>query len=232
MSCIDPASYDAIGDAYTAHVEATPVHTHYARPATLALIPADLTGQHVLDAGCGDGWYAAQLAARGARVVAIDGSEAMLAHARRRVGDAIEFRRVELGLPLPFADTSFDLVLSALAIHYVRDYETLFAEFARVLRSGGRLVLSTHHVVSEVEFQKPSDYFATEIFEDEWPKVGKVRYWRRPLSSVLQPMLDAGFAFERFVEPQPLPALQTVDPKLYQHLSTKPQFLFLVAVRR
>jgi SAM-dependent methyltransferase len=229
MNSIDPAAYDAIGDAYARRLEATPIHTHYARPATLALIPDDLAAQRALDAGCGDGWYARELAARGASVTAIDASEAMLAYARERSPSGIEFRRADLGAALPFTDGSFDLVLSALAIHYVRDYLALFAEFARVLRRGGRLVLSTHHVVSEIEVQKPADYFATEIFEDEWPAIGKVRYWRRPLSEVLQPMLDAGLYLTRVVEPQPLASLQTIDAKLHNDLVTRPLFLLLAA---
>jgi SAM-dependent methyltransferase len=229
MNSIDPNAYDSIGDAYANKLEATPVHTHYARPATLALIPDQLAGQRVLDAGCGDGWYARQLAERGAAVTAIDGSEAMLAHARERSPATIDFRRADLGTSLPFADASFDLVLSALAIHYVRDYRTLFAEFARVLRPDGRLVISTHHVVSEVELQKPTDYFATEIFEDEWKAIGKVRYWRRPMSEVLQPMIDAGFALERIVEPRPVASLQAIDAALYHELSTKPLFLLVSA---
>lgn len=232
MSSIDPAAYDAISDAYAARLEATPIHTHYARPATLALIPEELSGRRALDAGCGNGWYARQLAARGARVTAIDASEAMLAHARERSPAAIEFRRADLGAALPFADAWFDLVVSALAIHYVRDYHALYAEFARVLRPGGKLVLSTHHVVSEVEHQKPADYFGTEIFEDEWPAIGKVRYWRRPLSGVLQPMLDAGLQLTSVVEPQPLASLQAIDAKLHDELATRPLFLLLAAEKR
>jgi SAM-dependent methyltransferase len=231
MHSIDPAAYDAIGNAYAAHVEATPVHTHYARPATLAMFDADLTGQRALDAGCGEGWYAGELAARGATVTAIDASETMLAHARRRATYPIEFRRAELGTTLPFADGEFDLILSALAIHYVRDYGRVFAEFARLLRPGGQLVVSTHHVVSEVEVQKPADYFATETFEDEWPGVGKVRFWRRPLSGVLQPLLDAGLVLTRIVEPQPLPSLRALDEALHERLTRRPLFLFLGAAR-
>ncbi|GIL39260.1 class I SAM-dependent methyltransferase [Roseiterribacter gracilis] len=231
MTGIDPSSYDQFGDAYANKLEATPIHTHYARPATLALIGDDLAGQRVLDAGCGDGWYARQLAGRGADVTAIDGSDAMLAHARARSPATIQFQRADLGSALPFADASFDLVLSALAIHYMRDYRALFGEFARVLRVGGKLVITTHHVVSEVTTQNPADYFATEIFEDQWPGVGKVQYWRRPLSDVLQPLLDSGFAFEQIVEPQPLPSLQEINPTLYHELSTRPQFLFLRATR-
>lgn len=221
--------YDRVGDAYAAQVDRNPVHSLYARPALLSLIPEDLSGKRVLDAGCGTGWYAEQMLARGAIVTGIDLSETMLAYARRKLGGRATFVQHDLSEPLPFADAGFDLVLSALAIHYVRDYDALFRELARVLKPGGTIVLATHHAVHEVEYQKPASYFDTEQFEDEWKDVGKVRYWRRPLGAVLQPMLDAGLQLQRISEPRPLEMMETIAPDTYATLQARPFFLLLRA---
>ncbi|HEU5110336.1 MAG TPA: class I SAM-dependent methyltransferase, partial [Micromonosporaceae bacterium] len=96
-----------------------------------------------LDAACGTGRHAARLAAAGHRVVGVDSSPAMLERARARVPGG-EFRRGDLSsLPLP--DGGVDLVVCALALTHVPDLRRPFAEFARVLRPGGHLVVSDVH---------------------------------------------------------------------------------------
>jgi SAM-dependent methyltransferase len=96
-----------------------------------------------LDAACGTGRYAAYLAERGHRVVGVDSSPDMLERARARVPSG-EFRLGDVrALALP--DNSVDLVVSALALSHVPALGPVMAEFARVLRPGGSLVLSDAH---------------------------------------------------------------------------------------
>jgi ubiquinone/menaquinone biosynthesis C-methylase UbiE len=97
----------------------------------------------VLDAACGTGRYAAYLAARRHRVVGVDGSPEMLDRARARVPGA-QFVRGDLHR-LPLADGAVDAVVSALALVHVPALAPVLAEFARVLRPGGHLVLSDVH---------------------------------------------------------------------------------------
>jgi SAM-dependent methyltransferase len=94
-----------------------------------------------LDAACGTGRYAAYLAARGHHVVGVDSSPDMLA--RARVPDAT-FVRGDVH-QLPLADGTVDIVVSALALVHVPSLVPLIAEFARVLRPGGHLVISDIH---------------------------------------------------------------------------------------
>jgi SAM-dependent methyltransferase len=96
-----------------------------------------------LDAACGTGRFAAFLARRGHQVIGVDSSPDMLAHARRRVPDG-GFHVAELDrLPLP--DDSADVIVCALALVHVPRLEPVMAEFARVLRPGGDLVISDVH---------------------------------------------------------------------------------------
>jgi SAM-dependent methyltransferase len=96
-----------------------------------------------LDAACGTGRFAEFLAKRGHRVIGVDSSPDMLAHARRRVPQG-EFHVAELDrLPLP--DDSVDVIVCALALVHVPRLEPVLAEFARVLRPGGDLVISDIH---------------------------------------------------------------------------------------
>jgi len=96
-----------------------------------------------LDAACGTGRYAEHLAGRGHRVVGVDSSPEMLARARDRVPSG-EFLLGDLHqLPLP--DNCVDLVVSGLALAHVPTLAPVMAEFARVLRPGGHLVISDAH---------------------------------------------------------------------------------------
>src|SRR6185503_2461933 len=79
-------SYDEIAEAYASGVDNAPYNAFYERPATLALVP-DVSGAHILDAGCGSGFYSEELIKRGARVSAIDGSVKMTKHAEQRFTD-------------------------------------------------------------------------------------------------------------------------------------------------
>jgi SAM-dependent methyltransferase len=96
-----------------------------------------------LDAACGTGRFAEFLSRRGHRVIGVDSSPDMLARARRRVPGG-QFHVAGLDrLPLP--DDSVDVVVCALALVHVPRLQPVLAEFARVLRPGGDLVVSDVH---------------------------------------------------------------------------------------
>jgi SAM-dependent methyltransferase len=96
-----------------------------------------------LDAACGTGRFAEFLARQGHQVIGVDSSPDMLAHARRRVPGG-EFRVAPLErLPLP--DDAVDVIVCALALVHVPELPPVLAEFARVLRPGGDLVISDVH---------------------------------------------------------------------------------------
>ena len=101
----------------------------------------DLEGdERVLDAGCGSGRVTAELAKRLPRggIVAADGSEAMIAKARERLGDRASYLVTDL-LELE-VDRPADLIFSTATFHWVLDHERLFARLRAALRPGGRLV--------------------------------------------------------------------------------------------
>ncbi|ACQ82304.1 Methyltransferase type 11 [Beutenbergia cavernae DSM 12333] len=97
-------------------------------------------GSVVMDAACGTGRHTSWLAEQGYDVLGVDRSPDMLAIAREKVPSA----RFAQGAvhELPVAEASVDLVVVTLALSHVRDLGPSFAEFARVLRPGGHLVIS------------------------------------------------------------------------------------------
>ncbi|MFL6225891.1 MAG: bifunctional 2-polyprenyl-6-hydroxyphenol methylase/3-demethylubiquinol 3-O-methyltransferase UbiG [Actinomycetes bacterium] len=102
----------------------------------------DLTGRRVLDAGCGGGLVARELAAAGADVVGVDRSLGSLGVACRAVGP--QFRPAQGRLErLPFAGGSFDAVVAADVLEHLPDLPAAVAELARVLAPGGGFVFDT-----------------------------------------------------------------------------------------
>ena len=98
---------------------------------------------NALDAACGTGRLMARLAARGFQMTGVDGSAEMLELARTRVPHG-EFSVGDLA-SLPVPDDAVDLVTNALALTHVPDLMPAYAEFARVLRPGGDLIISDVH---------------------------------------------------------------------------------------
>jgi len=151
--------YDDLADDWRDYAE-VPWRAQVLWPTIDELLP-ELDGRRVLDAGCGDGTHAAALADRGADVVGVDASERMVETARERYGDRdrTAFRRVDLTGGLDCLDTDgFDLVLCQHVLSHVPDLEPVAAAFARLLRPGGSLVLSTHHPFHEYLVVREESY--------------------------------------------------------------------------
>lgn len=226
------AAYEALADAYAERAPTKPFNADLERPATHGLLP-NVEAKRVLDAGCGPGITTEQLLADGAgRAVGLDVSPRMLEHARRRVGSEATFVRGDLGSPLPFADGVFDLVHAALSFTYVRDWDALFAELARVLGPDGLVVFSTQHPLDDAMRLEPDDYFATEEVAETWDGFGEpveMRFFRRPLEAITEPLLSNGFVLEDLLEAKPTEQFREKDPETYERVSGKPTFLCIRA---
>ena len=115
--------------------------------ATSLFAPALLDAAEVredtklLDVACGAGLVSGLAASRGARVVGVDFSPAMLAEARQR-HPSLEFREGDAEA-LPFADATFDAVVINFGLHHFPYPTRAVAEARRVLRAGGRLACTT-----------------------------------------------------------------------------------------
>jgi 2-polyprenyl-3-methyl-5-hydroxy-6-metoxy-1,4-benzoquinol methylase len=129
--------YEALWEAVPEGLE--PVDFARRRDFLLSHIDA---GQRVLDVGCGEGRFAAELAVAGAAVVGVDVAAEPLRRARARHPE-LDLRQVPVAGAWPFEDARFDLVWAGEVIEHVADTSGWLSELRRVLRSGGLLVLST-----------------------------------------------------------------------------------------
>ncbi|WP_051222612.1 class I SAM-dependent methyltransferase [Conexibacter woesei] len=221
--------YDAMAAAYVAD-ESNAYNSLYERPAMLGLL-GDVRGRSVLDLGAGAGALAVELVARGAGpVVGVDVSPEMVAVARARaVGATFVVGDVADGALRAFADGAFDLVAASLMMHYVRDWEPVLGELARVLAPGGRIVFSTHHPEMTARAFPATQGKDVALVCDRWEKGGEgfdVRFYARSLAAMEASIAASGLVLERWVEPQPLPACEVADPVAWERLTTLPWFVF------
>jgi len=209
-------------------------------PALRSLLP-ELGGKRVLDLGCGFGDFCAFAVENGAaRILGVDISERMLGEARRRhphlefVREAVEDHRI--------ASESFDLVVSSLCLHYVRDIAPLFSAIHAGLSRGGAFVFSVEHPICTALLRGwtvddrgnrlfwPVDRYREEgVRESRWFVDGVVKY-HRTVETYVNTLIDSGFRIGRLLEPEAAPQFLTVRPELKEE-SRRPPFLLLQAIR-
>jgi ubiquinone/menaquinone biosynthesis C-methylase UbiE/chromosome segregation ATPase len=128
-----------------------------------------VAGLDVLDIACGEGYGSALLASRAKRVTGVDLETRAIEHARRTyyhpnvrflAGDCVA---------IPAADDAFDVVVSFETLEHVDQQDQMLSEIRRVLRPGGRLVISSPNKLvysDEVQFTNP--YHVRELYYDEF----------------------------------------------------------------
>lgn len=146
--------YDTIAGQYDHRVGAiSEVDRYFVRTESRFVLSRVRAADRILDLGCGTGRYTVQFLARGYHVVGLDLSRAMVEVARGKAAPHAgpgRWAQAEMA-HLPFRDGSFDVVTCVLAAMHlaVSERPRVFAEVARVLRPGGRFVLTCKNAAFE-----------------------------------------------------------------------------------
>jgi 2-polyprenyl-3-methyl-5-hydroxy-6-metoxy-1,4-benzoquinol methylase len=202
-------------------------------PRLLDLL-GDVAGLRVLDAGCGDGYLARVLAARGARVTGIDISPRLIEMARRLDrADQVSYRVADLTAPLSGAAASFDAAASYLVLDDLEDYQGFATTLGAVLKPGGRLVLTLNNPYGGVIRKHVADYFdsgAVHPYRGLWAAGIKTYYHHRTLQEYFEAFGAGGLIVTRLVD---IPALASVPgPDTILPSGTRfPRFMVLALVK-
>jgi len=172
-------------------------------PPMLDLL-GDLSGQRVLDAGCGEGYLARVLAAAGARVTGMDISPRLIEQARQKnPRGTIDYRVADLSQPLPEQAGSFGAVASYLVLNDVPDYRGFAHTIASVLTPGGKTVLAFNNPYYGVLSRHVTDYFDSgrvSPYRGLWAADIKVYYYHRTLEEYLDAFLSSGLRLTKLAD--------------------------------
>jgi SAM-dependent methyltransferase len=164
----------------------------------------DVSDRVVLDAGCGEGYLARILSARGARVTGIDLSPRLIALARARdPGRRITYQIADLSAPLPELLAHFEAVASYMVLNDVENYRGFATTLAQVLKAGGRAVLAFNNPYAYVLRKRiASSYFASGTTHPCGLAAAgiEVSFYHRTLSEYLDAFLDAGLQLTKLMD--------------------------------
>lgn len=213
------ARYDPIADFYDASVG-----DGVADEATAALLEltGDVAGRPVLDLACGQGRVSRELARRGARVVGLDVSAALLAKALLAGSPGpgeIEYVQGRAEDPDVLAGQRFDAVVCNYGLSDIDDLGGALTTVARLLRPGGRFVFSILHPCFPGYADAPSAWPpGLGYYREQWWLAttdgfrGKVGANHRMLSTYLNLLIEHGLGPDRIAEPEPGTAWQQRQP--------------------
>jgi 2-polyprenyl-6-hydroxyphenyl methylase/3-demethylubiquinone-9 3-methyltransferase len=173
----------------------------------------DVAGTLWLDAGCGTGTLARCLATRGCSVLGVDAASEMVTAANESAqshncSDRLSFVRITTIARLALEDGSLDGVLCSSVLEYVPDPNACLAEFARVLKPGGLLLVSVPNRNSVVRRIQLAGHRLGGLLGQGWCKFLDYSRHQYSTSEFERLLVQAGFSGEKLVPfGGPLPGL-------------------------
>ena len=232
--------WDGIAEWYAELVGGGSAMHRFSRDILLKALPVNVIGLDVLDVGCGEGIVSRALAGLGARVVGVDPTRALVAHAEaaERVNPTGAVYRIDDGSGLQTVpDDSVDGVTAALSLNNIADLDAALESARRVLRPGGFLVFTVPHPCFDAPgtetFSTPGgirravgDYFAEGHWRSPHPhSVRRAGNYHRTITTYVTAVLGHGFLLRRLDEPAPSDEVRAAAP----HRLGLPPFLVVSA---
>lgn len=210
------------------------------KPIFLEML-GDVTQKKVLDLGCGDAAFGEQLIAQGAQSYdGIDGSINMIELARQREQKPLLNIHHHDLFTWPYPNHTYDLIISRLALHYIKDFNELAKRIYRTLRVGGRFIFVVQHPVFTSNFEsaklsgRRTDWIVDHYFEtgervEPWLGEEVIKY-HRTIEDYFISLQQAGFTVTQLRESKPKQEM-FADPAEYQRRKRIPLFLFMAGER-
>jgi 2-polyprenyl-3-methyl-5-hydroxy-6-metoxy-1,4-benzoquinol methylase len=209
------------------------------QPALRALL-SNLDGKIIMDIGCGFGDFCRYAATQGAsKIKGIDPSEKMLEEAKKYTTEKnIQYECA----PIEFYTTGeneFDVIVSSLAFHYVKDFPAIINKIYSWLKPGGVLVFSVEHPIctanpnvrsgtdDEGTFHPIYNYRDEKQFKQKWFVDNVIKY-HRTLATYLNTLIENGLQVTKVVEPMPDDILIKARPEFAIH-KIRPPLLMIAS---
>ncbi|KXG73711.1 class I SAM-dependent methyltransferase [Thermotalea metallivorans] len=204
----------------------------------------DFKDKRVLDLGCGFGWHCRYAVENGARsVIGIDISQKMLSEAKSKTKCGnIEYICMPIE-DIDFPEESFDVVISSLALHYIKSFEDVLDRVYKCLSRGGDFIFSVEHPIFTAQGPQdwyyddkgnilhwPVDHYFTEGIRNAKFLGEEVIKYHRTLTTYLNSLIKIGFEITGVFEPKPEENLLNRVPGMRDELR-RPMML-LVSARK
>ena len=172
----------------------------------------ELSGKTILDLGCGYGWHCKYAADHdAASVLGIDQSSLMIEEAKRRnPSERIEYRVCDIH-EFDYPEETYELVVSNLVLHYIKDLQQIYRLIHRTLKPGGVLLFNIEHPTFTAgvnqQFSADGTWPVTDYY---YPGVRtthflnhEVKKYHHTLTQILNGLLQTGFVIEAVEEAMP-----------------------------
>lgn len=183
----------------------------------LQKILPDFKEKSVLDLGCGYGWHCKYAIENGAKsALGTDISQKMLDMAQKiNFDNKIKYICAAME-DLKLSDNEFDIILSSLALHYIKDYKSIVQNIYKWLKPGGLFIFSAEHPVftsygtQDWYYDKngkilhfPVDNYYCESEREAIFLGQKVTKYHRTLTTYLNTLLENNLIIKNIIEPKP-----------------------------
>lgn len=213
------------------------------RPERLLMLP-DIRGKKVLDLGCGYGEDCLTYSEMGAKSVkGIDISKKMLEVAKTTCNNCenVSFECIDME-KIYSLNEMFDIIVSSLAIHYIKDFDNLCNSVMKLLNKGGYFLFSQEHPIftapqNGVTWQTDIGGRIKGMVVEDYPISGKREtYWlvdnvikyHRTFSDIVNALIRSGFSLKEIKEPTVTDEVIAKSPNLFR-CKHVPDYLFVLA---
>ncbi|MCM3136350.1 class I SAM-dependent methyltransferase [Paenibacillus polysaccharolyticus] len=208
------------------------------------LLP-DLKDKRVLDLGCGFGWHCRYAREQQASsVIGVDLSENMLRRARELTNDLqIEYRQTAIE-DIHFDKNQFDVVISSLALHYIKHLHDVYRKINHCLVTGGTFILSVEHPIFTARAEQDWHYDAqgeklhwpVDHYHEQGQRIANfldhdVVKYHRTMATHLNELIGAGFIIQQVAESKPSLEMMEQVPGMSDE-NRRPMFLMIVAMKK
>lgn len=226
-------AYESLAERYSNLAEEKAENGYFELPAIRKQI-GTVSDLNVLDAGCGPGFLSLYLLNNGANVTGFDISPKMVELAKMRAEGRGVFHVADMAQPLRFIENEkFDLVVSSLAIDYVKEWNVPLKEFWRALKPNGRFVFTVQHPLGAYLWYNPPSAFGVHYVEATWSGFGGepvvVPDYYRSFEEIINPLIENAFSIKKIFDTRPLESLKDKNPQRFDKYNKIPTFMCIEA---
>lgn len=205
----------------------------------------DFQDKKVLDLGCGFGWHCRYAVENGAKsVIGVDISQKMLSEAKNKtIYKNIEYICMPME-DMDFPEASFEVVISSLALHYIKSFDNILERVYKCLSKGGDFIFSVEHPIFTAQGSQdwyyddkgnilhwPVDHYFTEGVRNAKFLGEEVIKYHRTLTTYLNTLIRKDFEIIGVVEPKPEENMLNTVPGMLDELR-RPMMLIVSARKK